>query len=136
MPVLVAIDNFNCLHNASSYYDMDGVSFKPELLMPNQLSVPQLFMEHDRQFLVNGTTVVSLTREGGKPVQNFEKINAKNVLKLVMKPYSLGEFETMFEEYGRMGLSSPHKHNRFGKKYMYAFTAGNPRELNKFVNYL
>merc|ERR1711991_1024722 len=121
MPVFGVIDNFNCLHNASSYYDMDGESFKPQLLMPSQLSVPQLFMEHENQFMGNGTTIVALTREGGKPVQNFENASSKNLRKLVMKPYSMEEFETMFEEYGRMGLSSPHKHNRFGKKYMYAF---------------
>jgi hypothetical protein len=133
VPVLVAIDNFNCLFEPSEYYDMDSKSYKPQRLMPKQLLVPQLFCDHRNQFMLNGTTAVAWTREGGSPARNITTDESDHVINV--EPYSLPEFQSIMAEYAKAGVMSAGQ-NRFGVKYLHALTGANPAEIAKFAHFL
>jgi hypothetical protein len=47
--VMLAIDNYNCLYNPSSYYDMDSTRYRPVPLVTTQLTIPNLFLRPEKQ---------------------------------------------------------------------------------------
>ncbi len=124
------------LHVPSNYYDMDSERFAVEQLCPSLLTIPRLFRDPSRLFLLRGTVVAALSREGGRPAKPFERFwrDVGGAAAVPVPPLSLGEFETLYLEQARSG--EVRHASSATRRYLYALTAGNTRELREVSYYL
>lgn len=132
--VLVAVDNFNCLHNASGYSDMDSAKFRAPLLRAAQLTVPSLFTHLHRQMFLNGVMVAALTHEGGKGCAGFKAAHTAPA-DVATTPLSLDETAAVFADAQDARTPSAPVQGGPTMAYVHAFTSATPAEVFRFAQY-
>jgi len=135
-PVLIAIDDYNCLfHPSEAFYDPDSKKFFPERIIPyKKLRLSTLLADWRSTGLLNGTVICTLSSTIVPTRTFFEKykqIHGKHFLEV--PPYTLEEFFIAMKNYKSAGyIQDLPKGNDL---YLYHLTDGRPSDLLKYISH-